>query len=136
MRKNLLLLSLLSLCLAPLAIAQPKPAAPACPDIDVTSPATVTVGEKITITCSVSGGDADVTPTYNWAITNGSIEEGQGTSTITINTEGVEAGITITATVDVGGYDRECSTSDSSSTEILPKEDDEQPAPEPQKPPR
>lgn len=59
----------------------------------------------------------DVTPTYNWTVSAGTIQSGQGTSTITVDTTGT-GGQTITATVDVGGFPRECSTSNSCTTSV------------------
>jgi hypothetical protein len=87
------------------------PAPPACPTVDVSCPDTATAGQPVTFTASVSGGDPNVTPTFNWTVSAGTISSGQGTSSITVDTTGVTG--TITATVDVGGFDRSCSTSDS-----------------------
>jgi hypothetical protein len=90
------------------------PAPPvACPTISVSCPDTGTIGQPVTFTANVSGGDANVTPTFNWTVSAGTISSGQGTSSITVDTTGVSGGATITATVDVGGYGRECSTSSS-----------------------
>jgi PKD domain len=90
-------------------IAAPTP--PPCPTVDVSCPDTGTAGTPVTFTASVSGGDSSVTPTFNWTVSAGTISSGQGTSSITVDTTGVTG--TITATVDVGGFDRSCSTSDS-----------------------
>jgi hypothetical protein len=81
---------------------------PKCPTTRVTCSDEVKQGEKLLFTADVKGGDPNVTPTYNWTVSASSIESGQGTSTIQVNTKDVEAGTTITATVEVGGYDREC----------------------------
>ena len=89
----------------------------ACPTIDVSCPDTVSVGEPITFTASVSGGDPNVTPTFNWTVSAGTIRSGQGTSTITVDTTGL-GGQTVTATVDVGGYDRSCTGSDSCTVSV------------------
>lgn len=121
-KKVLPLLLLLCVCLASAAVAQPKsPAKPSpCPEVTVTGPSDlVKPGTSYKVTAEVKGGDKDVTPTYNWTISNGVIESGQGTSTITIDTTGATG--TITATVDVGGYDRDCSTAASSTSEIEAK---------------
>ena len=90
-----------------------NPTPPPCPTVSVSCPDTGTVGTPVTFTANVSGGDSGVTPTYNWTVSAGSISSGQGTSSITVDTTGVAGGSTITATVDVGGYDRSCSTSNS-----------------------
>ena len=91
-----------------------------CPTVGTSCPDSVKVGESATFTANVSGGDKDVTPTYNWTVSAGTISSGQGTSVITVDT--AEAGgMTITATVDVGGYDRSCSTASSCTINVLKK---------------
>lgn len=84
--------------------------AQACPTIKVSGPYEVKEGEPLTLTVSVTGGPSKVTPTYNWTVSAGAISEGQGTAIIKVDTAGVGGG-TITASVDLGGYDRSCSTS-------------------------
>jgi hypothetical protein len=91
--------------------------APSCPTVDVSCPDTVDVGQPVTFTASVTGGDAGVTPTFNWTVSAGTISSGQGTSTITVDTTGL-GGQSVTATVDVGGFDRSCTTSDSCTTAV------------------
>jgi hypothetical protein len=71
----------------------------------------------VTFAANLSGGTPGVVPTYNWAVTNGHIINGQGTSSITVDTAGL-AGQTITATVDVGGYGIPCPSSCSVSLPI------------------
>jgi hypothetical protein len=88
-------------------------APPPCPTVSVSCPDTGTIGQPVTFTANVSGGDTNVTPTFNWTVSAGTISSGQGTSSITVDTTGVAGGTTVTATVDVGGYGRECSTSSS-----------------------
>lgn len=99
-----------------------QPAATDCPTVGATCPAAVETGQPITMTAQVSGGDPNVTPTYNWVVSAGSIESGQGTSVITIVTTGLDPDSTVTATVDVGGYDRSCSTTASCSTSVTKPE--------------
>jgi hypothetical protein len=90
----------------------PKPPPPlTCPTVTVSCPDTGVAGTPVTFTANVSGGDPNVTPTFNWTVSAGTISSGQGTSSITVDTTGATG--TITATVDVGGYDRSCSTSNS-----------------------
>ncbi len=91
-----------------------------CPTIRTSCPDSVKVGEILTFTANVSGGDNNVTPTYNWTVSAGTISSGQGTSTIQVETQEA-GGMTITATVDVGGYSRECSTAHSCTASILKK---------------
>lgn len=113
------LIALLLLLTAPVnASGQDEPAS--CPVVKVSCPDSVEVDADLTFTADVSGGPSDVTPTYNWTVSAGSIKSGQGTSTIVVDTNGT-GGQTITATVDVGGYARECSTSHSCTTSVEEK---------------
>ena len=91
-----------------------------CPTVRVSCPDSMEVGGKLTFTANVSGGDSKVTPTYNWTVSAGSISSGQGTSTIEVDTAGT-GGLTITATVDVGGYDRGCIAAESCTTSVAAK---------------
>lgn len=100
--------------------ASAQEATASCPTIDVSCPDSVEAGDELTFTAGVSGGDENITPTYNWTISAGTISSGQGTSTIVVDT--TEAGgMTITATVDVGGFSLECSTSNSCTTSVSEK---------------
>lgn len=91
-----------------------------CPKVEISCPSEVDAGQSITFSVSVTGGDRDTTPTFNWTVSAGTISSGQGTSTITVDTTNV-GGQSSTATVDIGGYDRECKTSQSGTTAIKPK---------------
>lgn len=113
-----LVLSALSTLSFPVAA---QDAAASCPTVTVSCPDSVPAGAELTFTASVSDGDGGVTPTYNWTVSAGSISSGQGTSAIVVDTTGT-AGYTITATVDVGGFPRECSTSQSCTTSVAEKE--------------
>ena len=99
---------------------QPKPSPSQCPVVRVTCPDSAEEGTEPSYTADVSGGDPGVTPTFNWTVSAGSISSGQGTSTIKVETVGT-GGQTITATVDVGGYPRECRTSDSCTITVTKK---------------
>lgn len=93
-----------------------------CPTVTVSCPDTAAenLENALTFTANVSGGDAGVTPTFNWTVSAGMISSGQGTSSIKVDTTGI-GGQTVTATVDVGGFPRECSTSNSCTTSIARK---------------
>ena len=80
---------------------------PPCPTVSVSCPTDVEVGQPITFTASVSGGDPNATFTYNWSVSAGTISSGQGTSTITVDTTGL-GGQSVTATVSIGGADPSC----------------------------
>lgn len=77
-----------------------------CPSITTTGIATEE--GKGLFTANVTGTDADIT--FNWSISAGGIESGQGTAVITV---GDLDGGTVTATVDIGGLPPGCSTSSS-----------------------
>jgi PKD domain len=96
-------------------VANPTPQP--CPTVRVSCVDTAGEGQPITFTANVSGGSPNVTPTYNWTVSAGTISSGQGTSSITVDTKGL-GGQSVTATVDVGGYDRSCSTSSACTTAI------------------
>ncbi|MBC7932480.1 MAG: PKD domain-containing protein [Rubrivivax sp.] len=94
-----------------------EPPRPTCPTVRVSCPSEARAGDPVTFTANVENGDPNVTPTYNWTVSAGTISSGQGTSSITVDTTGL-GGQTVTATVDVGGFDRSCSASNSCSTAI------------------
>ena len=78
-----------------------------CPTLSVSGPSGVTKpGETMTFVASVSGADV----TYNWTVSDGTIESGQGTSSITVRTTTTMAGGNVTATVEISGsaLDPEC----------------------------
>ncbi len=95
-------------------------APPPCPNISVSCPGDVDEGSPITFNASVTGGAANLTPTYNWSVSAGTISGGQGTSSITVDTAGL-GGQTVTATVDVGGADPACARTASCSTAVKTK---------------
>ncbi len=112
------LIGVLLLAAAMSASGQDAPAS--CPAVKVSCPDSVQVGADLKFTANVSGGPSDITPTFNWTVSAGSIKSGQGTSTIVVDTTGA-GGQTITATVDVGGFARECSTSSSCTASVEEK---------------
>lgn len=79
-----------------------------CPSLTVSGPAGITnPGDAMTFTANVSGGSQD-TVTYNWSVSAGTIESGQGTPSITVRTSAGDAGGNVTATVEIGGMDPTC----------------------------
>jgi hypothetical protein len=88
---------------------------PPCPTVSVSCPSEVDPGQAITFTASVSGGDSSASYTYNWSVSAGTISSGQGTSTITVDTNGL-AGQSVTATVSIGGADPSCTGTTASCT--------------------
>jgi hypothetical protein len=86
----------------------PEPTPPPCPTVTMSCPDTPEPDGRMDFKANVSGGDPSVTPTFNWTVAGGTITGGQGASSITVDITGVTN--TVTATVDVGGYDRSCQT--------------------------
>lgn len=89
-----------------------------CPTVSVNAPDSINEGSSFFFTANVAGGDPNVTPTYNWVVSTGSVSKGQGTSTIEVETNGLGTQ-TITATVEIGGYRRTCATTDSASAYVV-----------------
>src|SRR5882762_676120 len=81
-----------------------------CPTIKVAATGeTHREGVAVEFTGSVTGKGSY---TYNWSVSGGIIESGQGTPAIRVNTDGT-AGTTITATLEVGGLERSCPSTSS-----------------------
>src|SRR3989440_4475436 len=91
----------------------------ACPTVRVSCPGDLDQGAPATFTAEVGQGTPEVTPTYNWTVSAGTITSGQGTSSITVDTKGL-GGQTVTATVEVGGVDPSCGRTASCSTPVRP----------------
>jgi hypothetical protein len=94
----------------------PRGSQQACPQIIVSCPSSFEDGEPITFTANVIGGNPNVVPSYNWTVAVGRIFEGQGTSSIRVDTLGFAQ--TFTATVSILGFDQSCPATASCS--ILP----------------
>jgi len=88
----------------------PPPPQIVCPNVAISCPESATENAPVTFTATISGGSANITPTYNWTISAGRIISGQGTPTITVDTAGM-AGQTIRADLDIGGYGMRCPAS-------------------------
>jgi len=72
-----------------------------CPSLSISVPTGITnPGDAMTFVATVDRPDV----TYNWTVTNGTIESGQGTSSITVRTTSEMAGSNVTATVEIGGF--------------------------------
>src|SRR5439155_21529570 len=76
----------------------------------VSCPDTATENAPVTFTATLSGGSANITPSYNWTVSAGRIISGQGMPRITVDTAGM-AGQTIRASLDVGGFGTPCPAS-------------------------
>ena len=86
-----------------------SPPPPTCPNVAIECPDRVVLGEPLTFRSTVTGGSSGVASTYNWTVSAGRIIDGQGTDTIHVDTTGL-AGQTVTATLSMGGYNLDCST--------------------------
>lgn len=96
-----------------------------CPSLTVEGPSGLTnPGESMTFVANVSGGSGSVT--YNWTVSAGTISSGQGTSSITVSTAGLEPGSNVTASVDIGDGGCGCpgTASDTGSIAEKPKASD------------
>jgi hypothetical protein len=89
-----------------------------CPSsISVIAPSSeVLTGSTFQFSVYMNGLPVDISPTYNWTISSGSIVSGQGTSMITVD-PGSEAG-TCTATVEIGGLPAKCNRMASATADI------------------
>ncbi|MDQ3798002.1 MAG: Ig-like domain-containing protein [Acidobacteriota bacterium] len=80
-----------------------------CPTVSISGPTSVVEpGAPMTFTVNVSGGTAE-NITYNWTVSAGTIESGQGTPTITVSTTGLQdTNVTATVNIDGTGLCTEC----------------------------
>lgn len=79
-----------------------------CPSLSVSGPAGITnPGDTMTFTATAAGGTQD-NLTYNWSVTSGEIESGQGTPSIVVRTTREMANSSVTATVELGGLPDGC----------------------------
>ena len=83
---------------------------PACPTISLTGPTeAVHPGDPLVFTALVSGNQAGLT--YEWSLSAGSIESGQGTPSIMARSSSNMGGQDITASVTIGGIHAGCPAS-------------------------
>ncbi|MCV4566453.1 hypothetical protein OFB72_28250, partial [Escherichia coli] len=78
----------------------------------------------MTFTATAAGG-TQANITYNWSVSAGTIESGQGTPSITVRTTRDMAGSSVTATVEIGGLDPACNCprTASETAGVAPKPD-------------
>lgn len=101
------MLGSLLLLLAPVTPAQ------ACPNVTVS--ATTGAKGRVTYTASLDGGDMKAKPSFNWTVSAGSIQAGQGTISVQV---AAEPGANVTATVEVGGFGQACWVMGSATEEV------------------
>jgi hypothetical protein len=91
-----------------------------CPTVTVSCPTDIlNPGQAATVSARVEGGDPNANYTYNWSVSGGTISGGQGTSTITVDTAGLEG--SVTATLEVGGVGPECNRTASCTFQVAGK---------------
>ena len=84
-----------------------------CPTISVLGPGQpIPQSEPMTFTANVFGGNQDAI-TYNWSVSQGTIVNGQGTPSISVDISGLPDASAITATVNIS--DTGCGTCDTLS---------------------
>jgi len=95
------------------AAAQPNPAS--CPIIEVHGPDQANGREPLGFAVEVRADDT-VVPTYNWSVSAGMIQSGQGTKAITVDASGETF---VTASVEVGGFGPTCKLTDSKDVDVV-----------------
>ncbi|HVS22054.1 MAG TPA: hypothetical protein VHD88_09420 [Pyrinomonadaceae bacterium] len=98
----------------------PPPPPIVCPNVTVSCPDLAAENAPATFTATISGGSANITPSYNWTISAGRIISGQGTPSITVDTTGL-GGQSVRANLEVGGYGMRCPASCATSIPIVSK---------------
>ena len=91
-----------------------------CPTIAITCPDDTEAGTVITFTANTAVGNPAPKLTFRWTVSAGTIVDGQGTESIKVDTKNL-AGKTVTATVEVDGFDPGCNNTASCSTPIVPR---------------
>lgn len=94
---------------------QPLADPSACPAIQLKAPDSLAAGTQLRVSAILVGGPAS--PTYKWSVSAGRIASGQGTTNLVVDTGGL-AGATVTATLEIGGVNKQCATT-SASTSVL-----------------
>lgn len=89
-----------------------------CPIISSSCPDAVDPGQPLTFTANVGSSTPPVTG-YNWTLSAGTIESGQGTTSITVSTGGL-GGQSVTATLEAEGVDPSCGRTTSCTTAVRP----------------
>jgi hypothetical protein len=84
------------------------PVPPVCPNVAIVCPDNVAVDQPLTFSSNVASVSSGAQPIYNWTVSAGRILEGQGTSSIRVDTTGL-AGQIVRTTLSLGGYTIDCS---------------------------
>ena len=101
--------------------AKPEEQTPAdpCPKIVLKAPERpVKDGTSVKLTANLTGGDKKVAPMFDWSLSAGVIRLGQGTPSIEVDTSGAGDDRAIYATLLIGGYSPECSSSENAVIKV------------------
>jgi hypothetical protein len=89
-----------------------------CPSITINCPdADPSENSPIRFKVTVTGGKPIHELSYCWSVSKGTIKKGQGTVEIEIEAKGVDRE-SLTASVDIGGFDPKCGHTVSCSTTV------------------
>jgi hypothetical protein len=89
----------------------------ACPSITVSCPSDFRNGDTIVFQAHVEGGDPNAKPEYHWEVSAGTIIQGQGSPSITVDTTGI-GGQTPTGTITITGFSSSCASTASCTLAI------------------
>ena len=97
------------------------PPPPPCPVIEVSCPAEMAKSRAFIFSAAIGGNAKPYQPvSFYWKVNAGRIVKGQNSRKIEVTTTGANGFDSITATVDVGGFDPSCTgTTVSCSTKII-----------------
>lgn len=104
--------------------AQPgQPVAPTagpCPKLELQTGANRILrdGEPVAFIATLAGGDANVSPTFIWSTSAGTIKGGQGTRSVEVDSTGAGADRQIVVELWVGGYAAECTVQVSTTVKV------------------
>ncbi|HEV2914195.1 MAG TPA: hypothetical protein VGX92_13015 [Pyrinomonadaceae bacterium] len=98
--------------------ASTQTASQKCPQLVIACPLYIVEQDtQLRFSALVAGRDPQSELAYTWKLSSGTINDGQGTASITVNTVGL-AGRRIIATVKVNGLSRECQNTVSCDVEV------------------
>jgi tetratricopeptide (TPR) repeat protein len=108
----------LGVTVPPSAAGSPPAPNGACPRLTLDGAYDVFGGQLAEFSARVIGGNSGVEPVFNWTVSAGTIASGQGTATVSVDTDGLQ-GRPITAYVQLLGLAKECDVHSASRTRVL-----------------
>lgn len=92
-----------------------------CPTIEIVTPSVLTTaGDSFTVNAAIKSTLGVGSLKYNWSVSNGTIESGQGTSTLSVRTTREHAYENIKVTVTISGISSVCENTASETVAIAP----------------